>query len=79
MEKVLLKKFFDQRPGYHNIPTEDDDLDKCILELHQTATINPRQIERLFFFTGFQWTNSNLQTGLRSNGGSVLEKCACLS
>ena len=28
----------------------------------------------LFFYTGPQWTNSNLQTGLRSNGGYVLEK-----
>ena len=26
------------------------------------------------FFTGPQWTNLNLQTGLRSNGGSVPEK-----
>ena len=26
--------------------TEDDDLEKCILKLHRTATIKPRQIER---------------------------------
>merc|ERR1712081_119283 len=30
--------------------TEDDDLEKCVLELFQTATIKPRQIERSGLF-----------------------------
>ena len=32
-----------------DFPTEDDDLEKCALELFRTATIKPRQIERFFF------------------------------
>ena len=33
-----------------DFPTEDDDLEKCALELFRTATIKPRQIERSGFF-----------------------------
>ena len=33
-----------------DFPTEDDDLEKCALELCRTATIKPRQIERSVFF-----------------------------
>ena len=29
-----------------DFPTEDDDFEKCALELFRTATIKPRQIER---------------------------------
>ena len=58
-----------------DFPTEDDDLEKCALELCWTATIKPRQIERsVFFSTGPQWTNSSLQTGLESAGCLVVEK-----
>ena len=38
--------------------TEDDDLEKCALELFWTATIKPRQIER----SGFFLLNHNGQT-----------------
>ena len=34
----------------HDLSTEDDDLEKCILELCQTAMIKPRQIDRYGFF-----------------------------
>ena len=33
-----------------DFPTEDEDLEKCALELFRTATIKPRQIERSVFF-----------------------------
>ena len=33
-----------------DFPTEDDDFEKCALELFRTATIKPRQIERSVFF-----------------------------
>ena len=33
-----------------DFPTEDDDLEKCALELCRTATIKPRQIEYSVFF-----------------------------
>ena len=33
-----------------DFPTEDDDLEKCALELFRTAKIKPRQIERSGFF-----------------------------
>ena len=39
-----------------DFPTEDDDLEKCALELFQTATIKPRQIERSVFF---YWTTAD--------------------
>ena len=38
-----------------NFPAEDDDLEKCALELSWTATIKPRQIER----SGFLLLNHN--------------------
>ena len=39
------------------------------------SKIKSRQIERsVFFSSGPQWTNSNLQTGLRLTGSLVLEK-----
>ena len=42
-------------------------LQKGALELCRAATIQPRQIEHsVFFSNGPQWTNSSLQTGLRS-------------
>ena len=41
-----------------DFPTEDDDLEKCSLELFRTATIKPRQIER----SGFFLLNRNGQT-----------------
>ena len=59
----------------HDFLTEDDDLKKCALELCRTTTMKPRQIERsVFFSTGPQRTNLNLQTGLRSIGCLVVEK-----
>ena len=57
-----------------DFPTEDEDLEKCALELCRTAMIKPRQIERSAFSTGPQRTNSNLQTGLRSIRCLVVEK-----
>ena len=41
-----------------DFPTEDDDLEKCALELFWTATIKPRQIER----SGLFLLNHNGQT-----------------
>ena len=59
----------------HDLSTEDDDLEKCILELCQTGMIKPRQIDLYgFFSTGPQPTNPSLQTGLRSTGYLVVEK-----
>ena len=50
-------------------------LEKRVLEVHQAATLEPRKIERSIFFpTGPQRTNLNLQASLRSNGGLVPEK-----
>ena len=50
-------------------------MEKGVLELLRAATIKPRKIERSgFFSTGPQWTNMNLQTGLRYNKGLVPEK-----
>merc|ERR1711875_121500 len=41
-----------------DFPTEDDDLEKCALELFWTATIKPRQIER----SGLVLQDNNGQT-----------------
>ena len=50
-------------------------LEKGALEVPRAATTKPKQIRRSVFFSpGPQWTNSSLQTGLRSNGCSVVEK-----
>ena len=50
----------------HHFTTEDDDLEKCALELCRTTKIKLRQIECSVFSTGPQRTNSSLQTDLRS-------------
>ena len=48
---------------------------KCVLELSRTTKIKPRQIEcSVFLLSRPRWTNLNIQTGLRSNWGSVPRK-----
>ena len=50
-------------------------MEKDVYKLRQAAMIKLRKIECSgFFSTGPQQTNSNLQTSIRSNGGSVPEK-----
>ena len=57
-----------------NFLTKDDDLEKCILELRQTATIKPRQIERSVFFYWTKTDKLEYKDWFEPNRDLVLEK-----
>ena len=80
LKSILSSEFFEDseilsKIGKNCQKSQFRYLEKGVLELCRAATLKPRKIDHsVFVFTGPQWTKSSLQTGVGSNGGSILEK-----